>query len=37
MSEENNKFNIGDSINSICKKLIQRHPHIFNDTNNNKY
>ena len=29
LSDEKNKFNIQDSINSICQKLINRHPHIF--------
>lgn len=26
---ENNNFNIDDVANGICKKLIERHPHIF--------
>ena len=29
LSDEKNKFNIQDSINSLCQKLINRHPHIF--------
>ena len=27
--EEEGRFSIGDSIASICEKLIRRHPHIF--------
>ncbi|SVC93138.1 uncharacterized protein METZ01_LOCUS345992, partial [marine metagenome] len=37
LSDEKNKFNIGDSIISICEKLINRHPHIFDDKNNSKW
>ncbi|GAL84602.1 nucleoside triphosphate pyrophosphohydrolase [Sporocytophaga myxococcoides] len=31
-SEENN-FDIADVINSLCEKLIRRHPHIYGDVN----
>jgi len=37
LSDEKNKFNIEDSITSICEKLINRHPHIFYDKNNPNY
>ena len=37
LSDEKNKFSIGDSINSVCEKLINRHPHIFYDKNNPKW
>lgn len=29
IAEEQNQFNIEDVINSLCEKLIYRHPHIF--------
>jgi MazG family protein len=29
MSEEAGHFNIGDSIDAICDKLVRRHPHVF--------
>lgn len=29
VAEKNGAFNIHDSIEAICKKLIRRHPHIF--------
>ena len=33
IASETNDFNINDVINSICEKLIERHPHIYgNDT-----
>lgn len=32
ISKENNKFHIGDVIDSISEKLIRRHPHIFSTT-----
>ena len=36
IAEEDNKFNISDSINGLNKKLIRRHPHVFsNDKANN--
>lgn len=31
IAEENNEFTIDDVIDSITKKLIRRHPHIFGD------
>lgn len=30
--EENKQFNTADAIDSICKKMIRRHPHVFGDT-----
>jgi MazG family protein len=29
ISEERREFTIGDAIDSICDKLIRRHPHVF--------
>ena len=34
LASEQNKFNIYDSIDNINNKLINRHPHIFSDSNN---
>jgi MazG family protein len=31
IAEENKTFNINDVIDSICDKLIRRHPHVFGD------
>jgi len=31
IASEQNKFNINDVIDAICKKLIDRHPHIYGD------
>jgi len=31
IAEEKNAFNIADSLNSLCDKLIERHPHIYGD------
>lgn len=31
MASETNSFNIADVINSLCDKLIHRHPHIYSD------
>lgn len=31
MENENNTFNIDDVCDGICKKLIERHPHVFGD------
>src|ERR1035437_8685088 len=31
IASETNDFNITDVINSLCEKLIHRHPHIFGD------
>lgn len=32
IASETNAFNITDVLNSICEKLINRHPHIYSDT-----
>ena len=32
IGEEQNAFDITDAINSVCDKLISRHPHIYGDT-----
>jgi XTP/dITP diphosphohydrolase len=32
IASETNDFNIADVINSLCDKLIYRHPHIYSDT-----
>ncbi|MDF2438893.1 MAG: nucleoside triphosphate pyrophosphohydrolase [Bacteroidota bacterium] len=31
IASETNEFNIADVINSLCDKLIHRHPHIYSD------
>lgn len=31
IGEEKNAFNVADVLNSICDKLIHRHPHIYGD------
>ncbi|MGX1024882.1 nucleoside triphosphate pyrophosphohydrolase [Psychroflexus sp. MBR-150] len=31
IASERNKFDIQDVINTICKKMIERHPHIYGD------
>jgi len=31
IASETNEFNIADVINSLCEKLIHRHPHIYGD------
>ena len=33
---EQDSFHIGDSIDTVCEKLIRRHPHVFDRNNNNK-
>jgi len=33
IASETNKFDISDVINSVCDKLIHRHPHIYGDAN----
>ena len=33
IAKENGDFDIEDVTNSICRKLIRRHPHIFGETN----
>jgi len=35
IGSETNDFNITEVINSLCEKLIFRHPHIYGDPNNN--
>lgn len=35
IADEQNAFNIADVIDSLCEKLIYRHPHVFGDTNAN--
>jgi XTP/dITP diphosphohydrolase len=32
IGEEKNEFNVTEVLNSICEKLIFRHPHIYSDT-----
>jgi len=34
IGSETNDFDITDVINTICKKLIHRHPHVYGDVNN---
>src|ERR1700712_2983479 len=31
IASETNDFNITDVLNSICDKLVNRHPHIYSD------
>src|SRR5271156_2521566 len=31
MAAEERKFDIGDSLDAVCEKLIRRHPHVFAD------
>ena len=31
IADEQKAFNIGDAINEVCEKLINRHPHIYGD------
>lgn len=33
IAEEKKAFNIADAINTVCEKLINRHPHIYGDVN----
>ncbi|RFZ95102.1 nucleoside triphosphate pyrophosphohydrolase [Mucilaginibacter conchicola] len=35
IASETNDFNVTDVLNSICDKLINRHPHIYSDTHVN--
>ena len=37
LAEDKSKFNIKDSIDFVNKKLISRHPHIFDDENNKSW
>ncbi|MCB0537189.1 MAG: nucleoside triphosphate pyrophosphohydrolase [Chitinophagales bacterium] len=32
IGEEQDKFNVADVLNSVCEKLIHRHPHIYGNT-----
>ena len=32
IASETNAFNITDVLNTVCEKLIRRHPHIYGDT-----
>ncbi len=32
IAEERNAFDISDILNAVCEKLIERHPHIYGDT-----
>jgi nucleoside triphosphate diphosphatase len=36
MAEEDNQFDFGDVVESITKKMIRRHPHVFGDENGEK-
>ncbi len=31
IADEKNAFDIADALNSVCEKLIKRHPHIYGD------
>src|ERR1700759_88298 len=31
MAEEQGAFDFGDVVQSICEKMIRRHPHVFDD------
>lgn len=33
ISEEENQFDVNDVCDGICKKLIERHPHVFGNVN----
>ncbi len=33
MFEEKKSFSVADSLDTICEKLIRRHPHVFADSN----
>ena len=35
IAEEKNAFNVADVLNSICDKLIERHPHVYGDVEAN--
>lgn len=37
LASDNNKFSINESIESVNKKLIDRHPHIFDDEKNSSW
>lgn len=31
LSEESGEFTYADAVNGVCKKMIERHPHVFGD------
>ena len=31
IASESNAFHIGDVLNAVCDKLVERHPHIYGD------
>ena len=31
IASETNDFDIADSLNTVCDKLVERHPHIYGD------
>ncbi|MFB6306867.1 MAG: nucleoside triphosphate pyrophosphohydrolase [Flavobacteriales bacterium] len=31
IAEEEGRFDIGDVLNSVCDKLVERHPHVYGD------
>ena len=33
IAEEQQQFDVGDAIESLCEKLIRRHPHIYGEVN----
>src|SRR6201992_2080568 len=35
MAEEQNAFSFGDVVETICRKMIRRHPHVFADKDGN--
>ena len=35
MAEEKNAFDFGDVVETICRKMIRRHPHVFADKDGN--
>jgi nucleoside triphosphate diphosphatase len=35
MAEEQNTFDFGDVVETICRKMIRRHPHVFADKDGN--
>ena len=37
LAQETEKFTLNEVIDGICKKLIDRHPHIFYDKNDSRY
>jgi ATP diphosphatase len=35
MAEEQNAFSFGDVVETVCRKMIRRHPHVFADKDGN--